>query len=61
MTLIDQSGQARTSAFGLASTPFYADATLCTPGALTVGTQIGVAFHLEDEGNAIADDAMLVP
>ena len=61
VTLTDQSGQAQTLTIDPATTPFYADATLCTPGLLTVGTQVGVAFHLDDAGKAIADDALLVP
>jgi hypothetical protein len=61
VTLADQSGQERTLAIDLATTPFYADSTVCTPGVLTVGTQVGVAFHLDAAGNAIADDALLVP
>jgi hypothetical protein len=61
VTLTDQSGKLQTLTIDPATTSFYADATVCAPGVLTVGTQVGVAFHLDDAGNAIADDALLVP
>ena len=61
VTLDDRSGQARTVAIDLASTPFSADDTQCAPGSLTVGAALGVAYHFDDSGNAIGDVARLVP
>jgi hypothetical protein len=31
------------------------------PGTLTVGQEIGVAYHFDDAGNLVSDVAMLVP
>ena len=61
VTLTDQSGQTRTFAFDLATTPVYAGDSVCVPGPLTVGQQIGVAYHFDDAGNVISDAAMLMP
>lgn len=61
VTLTDQSGQIRTFAIDLATTPVYAGESVCVPGPLTVGQEIGVAFHFDDAGNVIGDAAMLVP
>ncbi len=44
----------------LAATPFYAGDTTCAPGVLTVGTPVGVAYHLED-GNPVSDAVLLLP
>ena len=61
VTLTDQSGQTRTFAIDLATTPVYAGDSVCVPGPLTVGQQIGVAYHFDDAGNVISDAAMLMP
>jgi hypothetical protein len=61
VNLDDQSGQARTVVVDLATTPFYAGDSVCVPGSLAVGEQVGVAFHFDDAGNLISDAAMLVP
>jgi hypothetical protein len=61
VTLTDQSGQTRTFAVDTATTPFYAGDSVCVPGSLTVGREIGVAFHFDDAGNVVGDAAMLIP
>ncbi|MEY2415596.1 MAG: hypothetical protein QOH53_930 [Ilumatobacteraceae bacterium] len=61
VTLTDQSGQERTVAIDPATTPFYAGDSVCVPSSLTVGQEIGVAFHFDDAGNVIGDAAMLMP
>jgi hypothetical protein len=61
VTLDDQPGQSTTVAIDLATTLFYAGDTPCAPGSLTVGAEIGVAYHFDDAGNVISDDVMLMP
>jgi hypothetical protein len=61
VTLDDRWGQARTFAIDTAAVPFYAGDTHCAPGALAVGAQVGVAYHLDDSGNVVADSALLLP
>jgi hypothetical protein len=61
VTLDDPSEPARTFAIDLAATPFYAGDAPCVPGTLTIGQEIGVAYHFDDAGNLVSDVAMLVP
>ena len=61
VSLTDQSGQARTVVIDLATTLFYAGDTHCLPGTLTVGSSLGVAFHLGDADSVIADAVMVTP
>jgi hypothetical protein len=61
VTVVDASGQERTLAVDLASTPFYAGDTQCVPGALVVGAEIGVAYHFDDAGAVVSDAVMLIP
>ena len=61
VTLTDQSGQTRTLAVDSATTPFYAGDSVCVPGSLAVGQELGVAFHFDDAGNVVADAAMFIP
>jgi hypothetical protein len=61
VTVIDASGQERTFAVDLASTPFYAGDTQCVPGALAVGAELGVAYHFDDAGGVVSDAVMLMP
>ena len=61
VTLTDQSGQTRTFAVDPATTPFYAGDSVCVPGSLAVGQELGVAFHFDEAGNVVGDAAMLIP
>ena len=60
-SLEDRLGQPVTVTIDIATTPFYADGTVCTPGVLAVGDEIGVAYHLGDGGIIVADAVMLLP
>jgi hypothetical protein len=46
-----------------ATAPSWCAATTseCTPGPLTVGTQLGVGYHLGDAGQVVADLVILMP
>ena len=61
VTLDEASGQTGAIDIDLSTTMFYAGNTQCTPGSLTIGTAVGVAYHLDDVGNLIADATMLIP
>jgi hypothetical protein len=61
VTIVDASGQERTVAIDLASTQFYAGDTQCVPGALAVGTELGVAYHFDDAGAIVSDAVMVMP
>jgi hypothetical protein len=61
VSLDDTSEPTKTAAIDVASTPFYAGDTACAPGSLTRGTALGVAYHLGDTGDVIADAVMLIP
>jgi hypothetical protein len=61
VTLTDESAPTSPVAIDLAATPFYAGNTQCTPGALTVGMQLGVGYHLGDAGQVVADIVILMP
>jgi hypothetical protein len=61
VTVADASGQEKTFAVDLASTPFYAGDTQCAPGALAVGAEVGVAYHFDDAGAVVGDAVMLIP
>jgi hypothetical protein len=45
----------------LAATTFYAGDTTCAPVALTVGTAVGVAYHLDEAGAPVSDAVLLLP
>lgn len=60
-TIVDASGQERTLAIDLAGTPFYAGDTRCQPGPLAAGTELGVAYHLDDAGAVISDAVAVMP
>ena len=60
-TLDDRSGQTPTITIDIATTPFYAGDTVCVPGALAVGEEIGVAYHIGDADTFVADVVMLMP
>jgi hypothetical protein len=60
VTLDDGGGQVTTVVIDVATAPFYAGDSPCTPGALAVGTELGVAYHLDDTGNVVVDDVMLM-
>jgi hypothetical protein len=61
VSLDDTSAPTKTAEIDVASTMFYAGDTACAPGSLTVGTALGVAYHLGDTGDVIADTVMLIP
>jgi hypothetical protein len=61
VTVVDDTGQERTFAVDLASTPFYAGDTQCVPGALAAGAEVGVAYHFDDAGAVVSDAVMLIP
>jgi hypothetical protein len=61
VTLTDESAPTTPVAIDLAGTPFYAGDTQCAPGTLTVGTQLGVGYHLGDDGQVVADIVILMP
>lgn len=61
VTVVDATGQERTFAVDLASTPFYAGDTQCVPGALAAGTEVGVAYHIDEAGAVVSDAVMLIP
>ena len=61
VTLTDESAPTSPVAVDLAATPFYAGNTQCAPGPLTVGTQLGVGYHLGDAGQVVADIVILMP
>jgi hypothetical protein len=61
VTLDDNAAPTKTAAIDIANTVFYAGDTVCAPGLLTVGTALGVAYHLGDTGDVIADAVMLMP
>ena len=61
VTVVDAAGQERTIAIDLASTLFYAGDTQCMPGALAVGSEVGVAYHFDDAGAVVSDAVMLIP
>jgi len=61
VTIADTSGQDTTITIDLAGTPFYAGDTTCDPGALAVGTVLGVAYHLGSDGAVVTDAAMVLP
>jgi hypothetical protein len=61
VTVVDASGQETSLAIDLASTPFYAGDTQCVPGALAVGTELGVAYYFDDAGAVVSDAVMLMP
>lgn len=57
----DPVGQPATVTIDIATTTFYADQTVCAPGVLTVGDQIGIAYHLGDGDIILANAVMLIP
>jgi hypothetical protein len=61
ITLTDESAPSTPLIVDLAATPFFVGPTRCAPGAMTVGTQLGVGYHLGDAGQAVADIAILMP
>jgi hypothetical protein len=61
VTLEVAPGQMSTIDIDPATTSFYAGNTACTPGVLPVGQKLGVAYHLDDAGNIVADAALLMP
>ena len=60
-SLEDRAGQPQVITIDLGATPFYAGDAMCAPGALAVGTKVGVAYHLDDAGTLIADSVLLMP
>ncbi len=50
-----------TAVIDVTGTTFYAGDTPCAPGVLTVGTSVGVAYHLADDGSIAADAVLLIP
>ena len=61
VTIIDATGQEQTVPVDLASTVFYAGDTQCVPNALPVGSEVGVAYHLDEAGAVVSDAVMLIP
>jgi hypothetical protein len=61
VTLTDESAPPSPVTIDPATTPFYAGNTQCAPGALTVGTPLGVGYHLGDAGQVVADIVILMP
>ena len=59
-SLEDALGQPATATIDIATTTFYADQTVCAPGVLTVGDQIGIAYHLGEDDTIVVDAVMLV-
>jgi hypothetical protein len=60
-TLDDREEQTAPFTIDLATTPFSVDDRLCAPGALAVGTEINLAYHLDETGNVVADAVGLMP
>jgi hypothetical protein len=61
VTVVDSTGQERTFAVDVASTPFYAGDTQCVPDPLAVGAEVGVAYHYDAVGAVVSDAVMLIP
>ncbi len=61
VALTDESAPTSPVTIDPAATPFYAGNTQCAPGALTVGTQLGVGYHIGDAGQVVADIVILMP
>ena len=60
-SLEDPLGQPATATIDIATTTFYADQTVCSPGVLTVGDEIGIAYHLDEGDTIVVNAVMLVP
>lgn len=61
VTLVDRPGPATTMTIDVAATQFYAGNTVCMPGILAAGDEVGVAYHLDEAGNLVADSVLLMP
>jgi len=59
-TIEDRAGEPATITIDIATATFYAGNTVCAPGVLNVGDELGVAYHIDDAGTLVADAVLLI-
>jgi hypothetical protein len=50
----------KTATADTTSTPFYTNDGTCRPTDLAVGTEVGIAFHLDETSGVVADAILLI-